>query len=78
MTRIASVVLCNENYISERELPPSITKALADVDFKHGQLKGMAGLPPEEIEKEDITQTLEKTSGNKSEAANSSKSPEPH
>lgn len=64
-----AVVLCNGNYISERELPPSITKNFTDIDLKDGQLKGMAGLPLEEIEKEAITQTLQKTSGNKSVAA---------
>ena len=50
-------------------MPPSITKNFTDIDLKDGQLKGMAGLPLEEIEKEAITQTLQKTSGNKSEAA---------
>jgi two-component system response regulator HydG len=64
-----AVVLCNGNYISERELPPSITKSFDDIDFTSDLSKGMAGLPLEEIEKEAITQTLHKTSGNKSEAA---------
>jgi two-component system response regulator HydG len=64
-----AVVLCNGNYISERELPPSIAKTFTDIDLKDSHLNGMAGLPLEEIEKEAITQTLKKTSGNKSEAA---------
>lgn len=64
-----AVVLCNGNYISERELPPSIVKAFTDIDIKDSQLNGMAGLPLKEIEKEAIIQTLQKTSGNKSEAA---------
>jgi two-component system response regulator HydG len=64
-----AVVLCNGNYISERELPPSIAKTFSDIELKDGHLNGMAGLPLEAIEKEAITQTLKKTSGNKSEAA---------
>lgn len=64
-----AVVLCNGNYITERELPPSVTASLAGEDLKSGHARTMAGLPLEEIEKEAIVQTLQKTSGNKSEAA---------
>jgi two-component system response regulator HydG len=64
-----AVVLCNGNYITERDLPPSVTSSLVDCDIHHSQLQEMAGLPLEEIEKEAIIQTLQKTSGNKSEAA---------
>lgn len=64
-----AVVLCNGNYITERELPPSVTRSFSSNDINDSQLKEMAGLPLEEIEKEAIVQTLQKTSGNKSEAA---------
>jgi len=65
-----AVVLCAGNYITERELPPALTKTLEANDILHDdRLKGMAGLPLEEIEKEAIIQTLQKTLGNKSEAA---------
>lgn len=64
-----AVVLCNGNYITERELPPTVTASLAEKDSNNDQLHKMAGLPLVEIEKEAIVQTLQKTSGNKSEAA---------
>ena len=64
-----AVVLCNGNYITERELPPTVTASLAEKDSNIDQLYKMAGLPLGEIEKEAIIQTLQKTSGNKSEAA---------
>lgn len=64
-----AVVLCNGNYITERELPPSITSSFNDTDLQDGGAAKMAGLPLEEIEREAIIQTLQKTSGNKSEAA---------
>lgn len=64
-----AVVLCTGNYISERELPPTVTKSITHADSHEGQLQKMAGLPLEEIEKEAIVQTLEKTEGNKSEAS---------
>jgi two-component system response regulator HydG len=64
-----SVVLCNGNYITERELPPPVAASLSEHDASNGQPYEMAGLPLEEIEKEAIIQTLQKTSGNKSEAA---------
>jgi two-component system response regulator HydG len=64
-----AVILCNGNYVSDRELPPLIAKTLTDIDSEDGPVKGMAGLPLEEVEKEAIVQTLKKTSGNKSEAA---------
>jgi two-component system response regulator HydG len=64
-----AVVLCNGNYITERDLPSSVTSSLVDCDIHHSQLQEMAGLPLEEIEKEAIIQTLQKTAGNKSEAA---------
>jgi two-component system response regulator HydG len=64
-----AVVLCNGNYITERELPPSIASSFSDTDLHEGGAAKMAGLPLEEIEREAIVQTLQKTSGNKSEAA---------
>jgi two-component system, NtrC family, response regulator HydG len=64
-----AVVLCTGNYISERELPPTVTKSITHADSHEGQLKKMAGLPLGEIEREAIVQTLEKTEGNKSEAS---------
>ena len=64
-----AVVLCNGNYITERELPPTVTASLAEKDSNNDQLHKMAGLPLGEIEKEAIIQTLQKTSGNKTEAA---------
>lgn len=64
-----AVVLCNGNYITERELPPSIFSSVTGKNFNDVQAYGMAGLPLGEIEREAIVQTLQKTSGNKSEAA---------
>ena len=64
-----AVVLCNGNYITERELPPAIASSFSDTDLHEGGAAKMAGLPLEEIEREAIVQTLQKTSGNKSEAA---------
>ena len=64
-----SVVLCTGNYISERELPPTVTTSISKNELKGSELKKMAGLPLEEIEREAIIQTLEKTAGNKSEAS---------
>jgi two-component system response regulator HydG len=64
-----AVVLCTGNYITEHELPSSITQSFIANDVGGDQLRKMAGLPLEEIEKEAIFQTLQKTSGNKSEAA---------
>jgi two-component system response regulator HydG len=64
-----AVVLCTGNYITERELPSSLTQSFTANDVDDDRLRKMAGLPLEEIEKEAIIQTLQKTSGNKSEAA---------
>ena len=64
-----AVVLCTGNYITERELPPTVTKSVAKVELLNEPFKKMAGLPLEEIEREAIIQTLEQTAGNKSEAA---------
>ena len=64
-----AVVLCTGNYIAERELPSSVTQSFTANDVNDDLLRKMAGLPLEEIEKEAIIQTLQKTSGNKSEAA---------
>ena len=64
-----AVVLCTGNYITERELPPTVTKYVATAELQDEPLKKMAGLPLEEIEREAIIQTLKKTEGNKSEAS---------
>ncbi len=64
-----AVVLCAGNYITERELPPSVTRSIIVSEVGDSQVNKMAGLPLEEIEKEAIIQTLQKTSGNKSETA---------
>ena len=64
-----AVVLCNGNYITERELPPSVASSFGDTDLHEGGAAKMAGLPLEEIEREAIIQTLQKTAGNKTEAA---------
>ncbi len=64
-----AVVLCNGNYISERELPPALLQDMEDNTKASRPLTEMAGLPLGEIEKEAIIQTLQKTDGNKSEAA---------
>jgi two-component system response regulator HydG len=64
-----AVVLCTGNYITERELPPTVTQSVASAELQDEPLKKMAGLPLEEIEREAIIQTLNKTEGNKSEAS---------
>ena len=64
-----AVVLCNGNYISERDLPPILFQGIESKTKDSSQLAEMAGLPLGEIEKEAIIQTLQKTDGNKSEAA---------
>ena len=64
-----AVILCNGNHVSERELPPSITKNIANIELQNSGMEGMAGFSLDEIEKKAIAQTLVKTTGNKSEAA---------
>lgn len=64
-----AVILCNGNHVSERELPPSLTKHVTNIELQNSGLEGMAGLTLDEIEKKAIAQTLVKTAGNKSEAA---------
>ncbi|NOR24097.1 MAG: response regulator [Desulforhopalus sp.] len=64
-----AVILCNGNHVSERELPPSITKIVTNIELQNSGLEGMAGFSLDEIEKKAIAQTLVKTTGNKSEAA---------
>ncbi len=64
-----AVVLCTGNYITERELPPTVTKYVTTAELQGEPLKQMAGLPLEEIEREAIIQTLKRTDGNKSEAS---------
>jgi two-component system response regulator HydG len=64
-----AVILCNGNYISEKELPPSINLAMSSVEDITGHGETIAGLPLEEVEKKAITQTLKRTDGKKSEAA---------
>lgn len=64
-----AVVLCTGHYVSERELPPTVTKSTAQSETHDTTAAKMAGLPLEEIEREAIIQTLEKTGGNKTEAA---------
>lgn len=64
-----AVILCNGNHVSERELPPSITKNIDNIELQNSGMEGMAGFSLDEIEKKAIAQTLVKTTGNKSEAA---------
>jgi two-component system response regulator HydG len=64
-----AVVLCTGHYVSERELPPTVTQSIAQSETHDTTVSKMAGLPLEEIEREAIIQTLEKTGGNKTEAA---------
>lgn len=64
-----AVVLCTGNYITERDLPPTVTKHIITAEMQDEPLTQMAGLPLEEIEREAIIQTLNKTEGNKSEAS---------
>lgn len=64
-----AVIMCVGDYISERELPPSLTSQLQGDLHGERSPAGMGGLPLEEIEKAAIIQTLEETGGNKSEAA---------
>ena len=61
-----AVVLLMGEYISERELPPSLLEGTDSAP----QLKtGLANMTLEEIERIVILETLENTGGNKSEAA---------
>jgi two-component system response regulator HydG len=64
-----AVIMCVGDYISERELPPSITSQLKGALHDELTPAAMGGLPLEEIEKAAIIQTLQETGGNKSEAA---------
>jgi len=64
-----AVVLCTGHYVSERELPPTVTQSITQGETHDTTVSKMAGLPLEEIEREAIIQTLEKTGGNKTEAA---------
>ncbi|WP_058914217.1 sigma-54-dependent response regulator transcription factor ZraR [Entomohabitans teleogrylli] len=61
-----AVVLLTGDYISERELPLSITGAGRPAPLEHG---GDAILPLAEAEREIILAALEKTGGNKTAAA---------
>ncbi len=38
-----AVILCNGNHVSERELPPSITKNIATLSFRIVEWKGWQG-----------------------------------
>ncbi len=60
-----AVVLLTGNYISERELPLAISRYAAAIRRERG-----GGIQPlVEVEKEVILAALEKTGGNKTEAA---------
>lgn len=64
-----AVILCIGDYISERELPPSITAHMKSGTNEDLSLLGMGGFSLDEVEKAAIVQTLGETGGNKSEAA---------
>jgi two-component system response regulator HydG len=64
-----AVILAMSPYISERDLPASLTTAYnKDQEFKVAA-SGLGGKTLEEIENQAILETLEQTQGNKSEAA---------
>lgn len=63
-----AVVLLLGEYVSERELPPSVNAAAGGGEAD-ALAANLAGLPLEEVEKRAVLQTLEACGGNKSEAA---------
>ena len=64
-----AVVLLVGEYISERELPPSLISNPAQQDNADSAPAGLAGLSLDEVEKRAILETLDSCGGNKSEAA---------
>ena len=64
-----AVILSLGDYITERELPPSVIAHDKGNPKEKLPTSGQAGMPLEDIEKAAIIQTLEETGGNKSEAA---------
>lgn len=63
-----AVVLLVGEYVSERELPPSLAGNAANAE-EAAPAASLAGLSLDEVEKRAILQTLESCGGNKSEAA---------
>jgi two-component system response regulator HydG len=65
-----AVILATSPYISEKDLPPSLTEAYHKDNEGAGPTSpGFGGKPLEEIESQAILETMEQTQGNKSEAA---------
>jgi two-component system response regulator HydG len=64
-----AVILLPGEHITEKELPPTITKTYADSCPQPTPSPVAANRPLEEIEKEAILATLEDSGGNKSETA---------
>jgi two-component system response regulator HydG len=64
-----AVILLPGEHITEKELPPTITKTYADSCARPTPSPVAANRPLEEIEKEAILATLEDSGGNKSETA---------
>jgi two-component system response regulator HydG len=64
-----AVILSLGDYITERELPPSILSHGNGNSEEKISVAGRANMPLEEIEKTAIIQTLKETGGNKSEAS---------
>jgi two-component system response regulator HydG len=59
------VILCRGEYVSEKDLPFPLREEAS----REPELAGAKDLPLEEVERATILQTLESSSGNKSEAA---------
>jgi len=64
-----AVILLPGEHITEKELPPTITKTYADSCPQPTPSPAAVNRPLEEIEKEAILATLEDSGGNKSETA---------
>lgn len=64
-----AVILAMDEYISEKELSPAIIQGYKQAEVKKDSGKNSGSSSLEEVEKQAIISTLEKTGGNKSEAA---------
>ncbi|MDP3480234.1 MAG: sigma-54 dependent transcriptional regulator [Desulfoprunum sp.] len=64
-----AVILAMSPYISDKDLPPSLMASYHKEHKDKMPATGLGGKPLDEIESQAISETLEQTQGNKSEAA---------
>ncbi|QGY41442.1 response regulator [Pseudodesulfovibrio cashew] len=64
-----AIILCMGEYVTEKELPASLTKDYEQADQTESDKGQLGGQPLEDVQKIAILATLEQTGWNKSEAA---------